>query len=671
MIIKQFDVSPKVITTGSEVAITFEMVVGDEGWPVNQWVDLSLPAKGWPPPNIAERYQERFSCIMNMSIEVLNDELDPYNMFCHVWYHGDPMYHLGMKPTIEPVPPGTVVRLTYGYTESSAPPVIAQPNQGEITFSLRKGFSLFGPMEEMHSAKVKIVPGEPKSVELMVPTLVEQGGKVSAVIRVFDQCRNLASRPLQTVFELSGPLDPSPVEAWMSTTDGNVRALEVSPLRAGPHFFSLKDKNHNGLDSAEAVSYVYDYRHKRTSMRFFSFDPLGRSLHEPYKKRSETTDLGVLVARSNPVKVVAEKPNYHIYWGDIHGHTDLSLCGSRPIEQCYSYARDEVGLDIAAMTDHEVGYDPEMWNEVCAAAEEFYRPASFVTLVGFEWTSKVYGHRNVYYPGANPPVLPYRYPKYPEEEWKHVHWSMTPDELYRSLDGIDCLIIPHHSLAIMDWNYSDERERLVEVYSGWGRSEFVGNRYWERRTGGGGAQAGLALGHRYGFIGGSDDHTGGPGRCRSWPEGLNIGHRSGLMAVLAPELTREAIYEALMARRCYATTGERMYLDFRVDGSPMGSEVIANGDVSIHAEVAGTDRIRLVEVLKNNKVIHSVEGDSELEELVLTDLPRGEGYEGEDWYYLRVTQHDGNMAWSSTIWVQPDQYPVTTRIGSKSYETAE
>lgn len=143
------------------------------------------------------------------------------------------------------------------------------------------------------------------------------------------------------------------------------------------------------------------------------------------------------------------------------------------------------------------------------------------------------------------------------------------------------------------------------------------------------------------------------------------------MAVLAPELTREAIYEALMARRCYATTGERMYLDFRVDGSPMGSEVIANGDVSIHAEVAGTDRIRLVEVLKNNKVIHSVEGDSELEELVLTDLPRGEGYEGEDWYYLRVTQHDGNMAWSSTIWVQPDQYPVTTRIGSKSYETAE
>jgi len=653
MIIKQFDVSPKVITAGSEVVIVLEMIVGEEGWPVDQWVDLSLPAKAWPAPNIAERWQERFSRIMNTSVEVLNDDLDPYNMLCHVWYHGDPMYHLGIRPTMEPVPSGTVVRITYGYTGSSAPPVIAQLNHGEITFSVRRGFALLGPTENMHSASVKIVPGEPKSVELILPSVVQRDEKTSAVIRAFDQCRNLAATPLETTFELSGPEGSSPVDVPITASDGNVTATEVSLEHAGPCFLSLRDRGTNGLDTADSINYLYDYRHQRTSMRFFSYDPLRRSLHQPNEKSSDTVDLRSIVARSNPIKVVDEKPECSIYWGDIHGHSDLSLCGSRPRKQCYSYARDEVGLDIAAMTDHEAAYDPEMWNKTCATAEEFYRPGVFVTIVGFEWTSKVYGHRNVYFPDARPSGLPYGYPKYPEEEWKHVHWTMTPDELYRSLGSTDCLIIPHHSLAVMDWDYFDERERLVEVYSGWGRSEFVGNTYWEHRTAGGGVQAALALGHRYGLIGGSDDHTGGPGRCRSWPEGLNIGHRSGLMAVLAPELTREAIYDALVARRCYATTGERMYLDFRIDGSLMGSEITVDGEVSIHAEVAGTDRIRLVEVLKNNEVIHSVEGNSERNEFDLTDLPGGKGHSGEDWYYLRVTQHDGNMAWSSPIWVRP------------------
>ena len=41
----------------------------------------------------------------------------------------------------------------------------------------------------------------------------------------------------------------------------------------------------------------------------------------------------------------------------------------------------------------------------------------------------------------------------------------------------------------------------------------------------------------------------------------------------APELTREAVFDALHARRTYGTTGRRILLDFRVNDAPVGSEI--------------------------------------------------------------------------------------------------
>ena len=41
---------------------------------------------------------------------------------------------------------------------------------------------------------------------------------------------------------------------------------------------------------------------------------------------------------------------------------------------------------------------------------------------------------------------------------------------------------------------------------------------------------------------------------------------SGRAVVLAEALTREAVFDALHARRCYATTGAPIVLDFTVNG---------------------------------------------------------------------------------------------------------
>ncbi len=75
-----------------------------------------------------------------------------------------------------------------------------------------------------------------------------------------------------------------------------------------------------------------------------------------------------------------------------------------------------------------------------------------------------------------------------------------------------------------------------------------------------------------GVIAGSDSVDGRPGA--SHPGHMAVRNvRGGLTAVELPELTRPALWNALRARRCYATTGERILLTFRAGDWRMGDEV--------------------------------------------------------------------------------------------------
>jgi hypothetical protein len=107
-------------------------------------------------------------------------------------------------------------------------------------------------------------------------------------------------------------------------------------------------------------------------------------------------------------------------------------------------------------------------------------------------------------------------------------------------------------------------------------------------------QYGLAQGHVFGVVGSTDHHSAHPG---------SYGH--GRMAVWAEDLSREAIWDAICARRTYALTGDRIELDFRVNGAPMGSE-LGDRDTSRHVRVAvkGGAAIDHVDVLRNSRVIH-------------------------------------------------------------------
>ncbi|MCD6351520.1 MAG: CehA/McbA family metallohydrolase [Armatimonadetes bacterium] len=354
---------------------------------------------------------------------------------------------------------------------------------------------------------------------------------------------------------------------------------------------------------------------------------------------------------SNLVEVHASAPPLRLYWGDLHSQTIFSD-GLRCPDELYCFARDEAFLDISALADHSSALMGAVWDYMVAATNLYNDPGRFVTLVGFEWTSGKFGHRNLYYQGDEGPVLSHTTPD-----------GDTLDKLYALARREGALLVPHHSANAQmgvnwDLGHEPEHERLVEIHSIWGNSErpaSAGNPFPILNHGG--EQPGqhvidaLARGYRFGFVGGGDIHDGRPGdelhNLQQQPPQYRNLRRQGIMGVWMPDLTREALWQALWARCCYATTNVRVILRFWVCGAFMGQTVSCAGERPIRVEAASEVPISHIEIVKNGEDWQKCSpGEGEVAWEV-----QDEASPGADYYYARVTREDGHIAWSSPVWV--------------------
>ena len=386
-----------------------------------------------------------------------------------------------------------------------------------------------------------------------------------------------------------------------------------------------------------------------------------------------------LVAESNPIIPTRGE---HLLWGLIHEHTELSD-GAGSIDLCYNNMKFGSRLDFGSVTDHDHRFETteDMWQATIAAAERYNQEGDFITLLGYEWAKwrrNGDGDRNVYYAGGCGPMLRSETGEYDR-----------PDKLFQALKEHDALVVPHHTAYegnFCDWTQHDpEKERLVEIYSVWGSSETSADDsnpfpvrnprafdpLWILITGKKGGlgeepvgfvRNALRLGWRVGFTAGGDMHLSHPG------EDYRKGHppydyKAGLTAVWCGEKTRRSLWSSLAGRRCYATTGSRIVLRFTVNGHPMGSEVPLNGPQprKVELEVYGTNEISSAEVIRNNQVIRVWRNlgrrdvrlqfiDTDPPALVALPQCRFSSHPFL-FYYLRVRQVDGEMAWSSPVWL--------------------
>jgi hypothetical protein len=351
-----------------------------------------------------------------------------------------------------------------------------------------------------------------------------------------------------------------------------------------------------------------------------------------------------------------------LFWGDLHGHHGhvYTTTQGRRVDEYMEYARDVSDLDFCCESHKSSSYynTMEVQAEVAASVPQYNDPGRFVTFRGYEWMGQSgTGHHNVYFshPGLFADLI------YSPDDAA----SDTLDELWRLLDenlpaGVEAIAPPHAFLnSNTDWHDFEEltlnrRFRpLGEVYSHWGNSEF----------GGSSAREALIYGNRIGFYGSSDTHFAYPGN----PQTESWGDRGqdavgGLAAVRAYTLTREALWEALTNRQTYATEGERIYLDFTVNGYPMGSEISATLAPHVVVTAAGTAPITEILVFKGTYVTGTITpGQINDYYTIITSATPGElvtsfevtdmDFDTNAFYYVRVTQADGRRAWSSPVWV--------------------
>lgn len=381
-----------------------------------------------------------------------------------------------------------------------------------------------------------------------------------------------------------------------------------------------------------------------------------------------------LAARANAT-VVKDDPDLFLYWGDIHGHSNESD-GVVSAEDYFTYARNVAMLDFTSLSDHDtvLAANPESWQRIMDLTETFNDPGAFAALLGFEWTSQTHGHRNVYYRGSDGPAF----------SWMDEATD-SPHKLWTALEGHDSIVVPHHpsglwftnpikGLAVNDWSRAHEKECLVEIFSNWGNSERLGDpdNFTVLASGGHFVQDALEMGRTLGLIASSDSHNGHPGLTglydqAAYDPGLDMERvkyttkdprhnrtspdkmRGCLVAVYAKELSRDAVFDALAARRCYATTGIRPIVEFTVNDAPMGSLIEPAPRRRIQANVISNQPIASLELSRNGSIIHRIEGDGEEASLDLTDdddVPSG------TFYYLRVIEQTGDKAWTSPVWTE-------------------
>jgi len=521
---------------------------------------------------------------------------------------GRPLY---IRVEGHPLKEGDEIRVLWGDTSSGSPGVVTGTlaREAEILVAVDPDGELRGPLCGYYPLesppKIRILPERAVKLVVTVPSKVSMGERFEVTVVARDKYENVASG-YRGVLEVkcSDPSAHLPEIVRMESKDRGVLRFTASLRSVGVHRITLTDEE-NGLKGV-----------------------------------------------SNPIDCSEAKPDYRIYWGDPHVHTSLSD-GLGTLEECYIYARDVADLDFAAVTDHDSMLTDEEWELTKKAAARFYEPGRFVTFSGYEYSERRHGgDKCVYYLTDDQPIF-----RYIDEG------SRTPSELWEKLKGRKALTVPHHPThkrMRTNWDIHDPHfQRLVEIYSEWGNSEYPSNPrpvclnhlHEEREPPEGTTvQEALARGYRLGIIAGSDNHSGQPGYCDQMGNfSRRRAYHGGLTAIYAKELTREALWDSLWNRRCYATTGARIILEFSVDGHIMGEEFSTERAPKIKVRVLGTANIQKTEVIRSNKVIFVKRGDGSELQFEFLD---GEIGPGLNYYYVRVTQEDGEMAWSSPVWVE-------------------
>lgn len=388
------------------------------------------------------------------------------------------------------------------------------------------------------------------------------------------------------------------------------------------------------------------------------------------------------VFKSSPIKCFAEN-NKLLFWGFLHGESER-VDSTENIENCLRHFRDDRAMNFFGSSPFENAEETpnEIWKIISQNIADFDEADRFTTFLGFQWVgeSPEEGIRQMIYTKDGKQILRKKDVKY--SSLKKIYKSFAPKEL---------ISIPCFTMAKgYDYDFEDfnpDFERLVEIYNSWGSSEGtqkegnvlpIGgkNKKGIQPSAEGSLIAALKKNLRFGFVAGGLDDRG------TYEQLFDTGQEQyppGLTAIITSEHTKASLSEALYNRSCYATTGERILMGFYVSGHSMGSEIHSGEKQGLNINrhlsgfVAGTGALQSVEIIRNGEIIKTFKCKDyslnfeydDMSPLASVAIKLKDGKPPFVFYYLRVIQEDGHMAWSSPVWVDLVPPQPSARLAAK------
>jgi len=293
----------------------------------------------------------------------------------------------------------------------------------------------------------------------------------------------------------------------------------------------------------------------------------------------------------------------------------------------------------------------------------FHGPGHFLSFYAYEREQRwPYGHRNVIFTQRGGPIVYISRQRYANSRWAKKLPAPPPDkdnarpadippwQLWDILgrSGKRAIVMEHTPAGGMgtDWSVYKaidyKLETLVEIYQG-SRNSYEGDSLPQPKVAApkaksfgkysaGTYQNALKLGLKLGVFASSDHRS----------TNISFG------GLYARKFDREGLFEAADARRSIAAT-DKIFMEFSCNGRMLGEIFETSDKPKMRIAVKGTAPLAAVTIVRNEKNYKEFapKNGKDFEAVFTDESP----VEGENRYYVRVRQKDGNMGWTSPVWV--------------------
>ena len=310
------------------------------------------------------------------------------------------------------------------------------------------------------------------------------------------------------------------------------------------------------------------------------------------------------------------------------------------MEEAFQYASQVDGLDFFAVTDHSDSFDNADMGTIDANGADISADwaagkqaaasvtnGDFVGLFGFEMTwpeDKQLGHISTF----NTPGWQTR----DQADFENVPTAL--ENYYKALTSVPGSVsqFNHPDTVHGDFerfdHYSPQYDAVVSLLEVAGEDGVVDCEYYD-----------LALDKGW-HVAPTNNQNNHKGQWGDASEARTV--------VLAKDLTEESLYAAMKDRRVYATQDSDLAVYYELNGTVMGSIIpkSESAAVTVFLSDPTDEAIGNVEVVTDGGAVlvsEYVETPSQVLELSASG--------GHSYYYLRITQPDGDVAVTAPVWM--------------------